>query len=84
VSSSRQPESRHPSGNRGRTRSEPVDHLPPRLEFDEDDCCEHQVPLWEYCKDCEGDGEALFDADELGLDPELDQDQLLEGGGEGA
>ena len=28
--------------------------------------------LWEYCAQCEGDGEAIFDADELGLDPEQD------------
>lgn len=41
-------------------------------EWDEDDCCDHAVPFWEYCAACEGDGEALFDADELGLDPELD------------
>lgn len=45
-----------------------------QLEYDEDDCCDHGVPLWEYCLACEGTGddEALFDADELGLDPELD------------
>lgn len=50
------------------------------LEYDEDDCCDHGVPLWEYCVACEGDGEALFDADELGLDPELDDTR----GGPGA
>lgn len=42
-------------------------------EFDEDDCCEHGIALWDYCRVCEGDwDEALFDADELGLDPEQD------------
>lgn len=50
---------------------------PKRHEVDEDDCCEHAVPLWEYCARCEGDGSALFDADELGLDPEHD-DELEE------
>jgi hypothetical protein len=44
----------------------------PRGEIDEDDLCEHGIVLWEFCPRCEGDGEALFDADELGLDPELD------------
>jgi hypothetical protein len=40
--------------------------------IDDDDCCEHCVALWEFCAKCEGDGEAIFDADELGLDPEQD------------
>ena len=41
--------------------------------LDEDDVCEHGIALWEYCSSCEGDGDdAVFDADELGLDPEED------------
>lgn len=51
--------------------------MPP---LDEDDCCDHGIPLWEYCEQCEGTGEALFDADELGLDPELDDERGYPGG----
>jgi hypothetical protein len=39
---------------------------------DEYDQCEHGIELDEYCEKCETDEEELFDADELGLDPELD------------
>ena len=46
--------------------------MPP---LDEDDVCEHGIPLWEFCEGCEGDGEALFDADELGLNPEEDDER---------
>ena len=51
-----------------------------RPQLDEDDLCEHGVALWEYCVKCEGDGEALFDADELGLDPEQDDNRGYPGG----
>lgn len=49
-------------------------------EVDEDDCCEHGVPLWELCERCEGDGLGIFDADELGLDPEDDDKRAFPGG----
>jgi hypothetical protein len=51
--------------------------MPP---YDDDDCCDHGIPLWEQCDRCEGDGEALFDADELGLDPEQDDNRGYPGG----
>jgi hypothetical protein len=48
---------------------------------DEWDLCEHGIPLEDYCEACEDpqDGE-LFDADELGLDPETDDERHYPGG----
>jgi len=45
--------------------------MAPRL-LEEDDCCDHGIPFDLDCRKCDDEDDALFDADELGLDPETD------------
>jgi len=56
-----------------------------RRQWVECDCCEEMVPLADSCDECElcidccecvNVGGELFDADELGLDPEEDDKRL--------
>ena len=46
---------------------------------DDYDLCDHGLPLEDFCEACEGGESDLFDADELGLNPE-DDDSRARGG----